>query len=83
MDGWADGLNFYLATHPATHPKVLHPRFEPWMALSFTEGSIGGDIERINLKALQAFYEQDRPHSCFTAAAAHGQAGRGRSGCAT
>ncbi len=24
-------------------------RFEPWMALSFTEGSIGGDIERVNL----------------------------------
>ena len=31
-------------------------RFEPWMALSFTEGSIGGDIERVNLGQLQAFY---------------------------
>jgi acyl-homoserine-lactone acylase len=55
MDAWADGLNYYLATHPATHPRVL-TRFEPWMALSFTEGSIGGDIERINLEALKAFY---------------------------
>ncbi len=55
MDAWADGLNHYLATHPATHPKVL-TRFEPWMALSFTEGSIGGDIERIDLEALKAFY---------------------------
>ncbi len=26
------------------------------MALSFTEGSIGGDIERVNLNQLQAFY---------------------------
>jgi acyl-homoserine-lactone acylase len=52
---WADGLNFYLATHPAVRPKVLK-RFEPWMAFSFTEGSIGGDIERIDLKALAAFY---------------------------
>jgi len=55
MEGWADGLNFYLATHPAVHPRAL-TRFEPWMALSFTEGSIGGDIERIDLKDLEAFY---------------------------
>ena len=43
MQAWADGLNYYLATHPQTKPRVLR-RFEPWMALSFTEGSIGGDI---------------------------------------
>ncbi len=55
MDAWADGLNFYLATHPAVHPRVL-TRFEPWMALSFSEGSIGGDVERIPLTALQNFY---------------------------
>lgn len=57
MDAWADGLNYYLATHPDVHPKVL-TRFEPWMALSFTEGSIGGDIERISLTKLQSFYEK-------------------------
>ena len=45
MQAWADGLNYYLATHPEVRPRVL-TRFEPWMALSFTEGSIGGDIER-------------------------------------
>jgi acyl-homoserine-lactone acylase len=55
MDGWADGLNYYLATHPAVKPRVI-TRFEPWMALSFSEGSIGGDIERISLAGLQAFY---------------------------
>src|SRR6201996_2917032 len=55
MDGWADGLNYYLATHPQTRPKVIR-RFEPWMALSFTEGSIGGDIEKVSLPALEAFY---------------------------
>lgn len=55
MDAWADGLNFYLAKHPDVKPRVIK-RFEPWMALSFTEGSIGGDIERINLNQLQAFY---------------------------
>src|SRR3984885_4929828 len=55
MNGWADGLNYYLAKHPDVTPRVIK-RFEPWMALSFTEGSIGGDIEKINLNQLQAFY---------------------------
>lgn len=62
MDAWADGLNYYLATHPATKPRVL-TRFEPWMALSFTEGSIGGDIERIPLADLKTFYGNPTPPS--------------------
>jgi len=57
MNGWADGLNFYLATHPDVKPKVI-THFEPWMALSFSEGSIGGDIERVALTQLEAFYGQ-------------------------
>ncbi len=60
MQAWADGLNYYLATHPQTRPKVL-TRFEPWMALSFTEGSIGGDIERISLSDLKTFYGRPTP----------------------
>jgi acyl-homoserine-lactone acylase len=55
MDAWADGLNYYLHTHPDVKPRVI-TRFEPWMALSYSEGSIGGDIERVNIAALQAFY---------------------------
>jgi len=55
MTAWADGLNYYLATHPQVTPRVIR-RFEPWMALSFTEGSIGGDIESISLRRLEAFY---------------------------
>ncbi|HWH17914.1 MAG TPA: penicillin acylase family protein [Allosphingosinicella sp.] len=57
MNAWADGLNYYLATHPQVKPRAI-TRFEPWMALSFSEGSIGGDIERISLAGLQAFYEK-------------------------
>jgi acyl-homoserine-lactone acylase len=57
MVSWADGLNYYLATHPKVTPKVIR-RFEPWMALSFTEGSIGPDIERAPLDKLEAFYGQ-------------------------
>lgn len=60
MDAWADGLNYYLATHPETRPRAL-TRFEPWMALSFTEGSIGGDIERVDLQQLAAFYGGQGP----------------------
>ena len=59
MDAWADGLNYFLLTHPLVHPRLLS-HFEPWMALAFTEGSIGGDIERgVDLPALAAFYQVD------------------------
>lgn len=55
MNAFADGLNFYLYQHPEVHPRVI-THFEPWMALSFTEGSIGGDIERsIRPEELAAF----------------------------
>jgi acyl-homoserine-lactone acylase len=74
MDAWAAGLNYFLATHPEVHPKVL-TRFEPWMALSFTEGSIGGDIERIDLKQLQAFYAPDH-HAELVSASIAGKSAR-------
>src|SRR5947207_2732848 len=57
MNAWADGLNFYLAKHPEVKPRVIG-HFEPWMALTFSEGSIGGDIETINLSNLEFFYGQ-------------------------
>ncbi|MDT9599084.1 penicillin acylase family protein [Sphingosinicella rhizophila] len=59
MNAWADGLNFYLASHQAVRPRVI-TRFEPWMALSFSEGSIGGDIENIDLAGLESFYSNTR-----------------------
>jgi len=55
MDAFADGANFYLAKHPEVKPRVIQ-HFEPWMALSFTEGSIGGDFERVDLGKLETFY---------------------------
>ena len=55
MNSFAGGLNYYLLKHPEVKPRVIK-RFEPWMALSFTEGSIGGDFERVNLPQLEAFY---------------------------
>ncbi len=55
MNAFADGLNYFLFKHPEVKPLVI-TRFEPWMALSFTEGSIGTDIERVALNPIAAFY---------------------------
>ncbi len=57
MDASADGLNYFLFTHPEVKPKVL-TKFEPWMALPFSEGSIGWDLETVRLQQLEAFYSQ-------------------------
>jgi acyl-homoserine-lactone acylase len=54
---FADGVNYYLATHPEVKPQLI-TRFEPWMPMYFSEGSIGGDIEKISLKKLGDFYDQ-------------------------
>jgi len=60
-DAFADGVNYYLATHPQVTPRLL-TRFEPWMPMFFSEGSIGGDIEQIDLAGIEAFYSQGRVH---------------------
>lgn len=59
-DAFADGLNYYLAMNPEVAPKLL-TRFEPWMPMFFSEGSIGGDIEQIPLDGIKAFYGNQEP----------------------
>ena len=56
-DAFADGINYYLHTHPEVKPSLL-TRFEPWMPMYFSEGSIGGDIERVSTQDIQAMYEE-------------------------
>jgi acyl-homoserine lactone acylase PvdQ len=56
---FADGVNYYLHTHPEVEPKLL-TRFEPWMPMFFFEGSIGGDIEQIPLEGIAAFYGDEK-----------------------
>src|ERR1035438_1625803 len=69
MVAWSDGLNYFLSKHPAVTPKVIQ-RFEPWMALSFTEGSIGGDIESVDLPKPREFYARHpRPQTLAAVAA--------------
>jgi acyl-homoserine-lactone acylase len=60
MVAWSDGLNYFLSKHPAVTPRGIR-HFEPWMALSFTEGSIGGDIETIDIDQLRDFYATPTP----------------------
>ena len=54
---YADGINYYLKTHPEVKPKLL-THFEPWMPMYFSEGSIGGDIERVSTWKIQEFYNK-------------------------
>ena len=45
-DAFADGINYYLATHPATKPRLL-AHFEPWFLLAVEHrGPVGRGIQR-------------------------------------
>ncbi|WP_139924180.1 penicillin acylase family protein [Hymenobacter sp. DG01] len=55
LNAFADGTNYYLYTHPKVQPKLLR-RFQPWMPLMFSEGSIGGNISVVPLERLKNFY---------------------------
>ncbi|WP_299527968.1 acylase [uncultured Lutibacter sp.] len=55
-NAFADGINYYLYTHPEVKPRLL-THFEPWMPMYFSEGSIGGDIENISTRKIKDFYE--------------------------
>ncbi|HEX8327975.1 MAG TPA: penicillin acylase family protein [Hymenobacter sp.] len=62
LDAFAAGTNYYLATHPTVQPKLLR-RFQPWMPLMFSEGSIGGNISVVSTERLKAFYSQKKSSS--------------------
>jgi acyl-homoserine-lactone acylase len=62
LDAFADGSNYYLATHPTVQPRLLR-RFQPWMPLMFSEGSIGGNISVVSTQRLKEFYSQKKSSS--------------------
>ncbi|QIL77666.1 penicillin acylase family protein [Hymenobacter sp. HDW8] len=62
LNAFADGTNYYLYTHPTVKPKLL-TRYQPWMPLMFSEGSIGGNISVVPLERLKAFYSQKKSTS--------------------
>jgi acyl-homoserine-lactone acylase len=57
-DAFADGINYYLLINPDVKPRLL-TRFEPWMPMYFSEGSIGGDIESVATDGIAAFYGKE------------------------
>ncbi len=63
-DAFSDGINYYLYTHPDVKPLLL-TRFEPWMPMYFSEGSISGNIKKVSLSGIRDFYEKDS-ESLFT-----------------
>ncbi|MEM9987738.1 MAG: penicillin acylase family protein, partial [Bacteroidota bacterium] len=56
---FADGVNYYLHTHPEVKPELL-THLEQRMQMYFSEGSIGGDIERVSTRGIAQFYGQDK-----------------------
>jgi acyl-homoserine-lactone acylase len=80
MNAYADGLNYYLYKHPEVKPKVI-AHFEPWMPLAFSDGSIGPDIETVNLTQLAGFYG-GRPGNVSSALQLERDADRGSNGVA-
>lgn len=62
LHAFADGMNYYLYTHPEVQPRLL-TRFQPYMPLMFSEGSIGGDITSVSLSRLKAFYGNNHSSS--------------------
>ncbi|HZE83711.1 MAG TPA: penicillin acylase family protein, partial [Puia sp.] len=61
LDAFADGINYYLYTHPATRPLVLQ-HFEPWYALMFTDGSVSAtSTGGIRQEEIKNFYGKEHP----------------------
>ena len=60
LNAYADGINFYLHTHPDTKPAML-TRFKPWYPLLWTDGSIGAiNTADITTAELKNFYSGDK-----------------------
>jgi acyl-homoserine-lactone acylase len=56
LNGYADGINYYLYKHPQVKPALLS-RFQPWYPLLWTDGSIGAiSTGGISVDELRNFY---------------------------
>lgn len=61
MNAYADGINYYLYTHPNTKPALL-THFEPWYPMLWTDGSIGAiDVADVTVNELKKFYSGTPP----------------------
>lgn len=57
-DAYADGINYYMITHPQEKPKLI-TRVEPWMALMNNVPGIGGS--NVDESKFKEFYLKDFP----------------------
>jgi len=65
LNAYADGMNFYIYKHPQVKPKVLQ-RFEPWMALLRTNGSISAtETGGLTLQDLRNMYPVSNQSTSF------------------
>lgn len=56
LQAYADGVNYYLHTHPQVRPLLLN-HFEPWWPLLWTDGSIGAiSTGGLTVNELASFY---------------------------
>ncbi len=66
LHAYADGINYYLHTHPSVKPALL-TRFEPWFPMLWTDGSIGAiDVADLTLNDLKNLYPSDKPLAAVT-----------------
>ncbi|MPR33187.1 penicillin acylase family protein [Salmonirosea aquatica] len=66
LNAYADGINYYLHTHPETKP-ILLTRFEPWYPLLWTDGSIGAiSTADVTTRDLKSFYGGEVPSVGYT-----------------
>jgi acyl-homoserine-lactone acylase len=66
LDAFADGVNYYLYTHPNARPALL-TRFQPWYPLLWTDGSIGA-INTAGVSARELRNTNPQPFSMPTSA---------------
>ncbi len=56
LNGYADGINYYLYKNPKVKPMLIN-RFQPWYPLLWTDGSIGAiSTGGITVSELKSFY---------------------------
>lgn len=59
-NAWADGINYFLYTHPEVHPQLLNS-FQPWHPMLWTDGSIGAILTAgFDDRDLEQFYEHKK-----------------------
>ncbi len=66
LQAHADGINYYLFTHPEVHPKVI-TYFKPWYHLMWTDGSVSPTKSAgIHSTDVEKFYGNNLNTSAFT-----------------